>query len=98
MQCCRLDSFLQRVTSVTSVRQKRRLCCTTVKAQTANANSTTDVSTPHSGYHYNGAKRRFFEGWYFKVRLQMYAAVKQTTCLHMFFCNQRLRTSTFLTV
>lgn len=27
----------------------------------------TEVSTPHSGYHYNGAKRRFFEGWYFKV-------------------------------
>ncbi|KAK9835048.1 hypothetical protein WJX81_007145 [Elliptochloris bilobata] len=26
-------------------------------------------STPHSGYHYDGRKGRFFEGWYFKVTL-----------------------------
>jgi len=32
----------------------------------------TEVSTPHSGYHYNGAKRRFFEGWYFKVSVLRY--------------------------
>lgn len=25
------------------------------------------VRTPHSGYHYDGRKSRFFEGWYFKV-------------------------------
>ena len=25
--------------------------------------------TPHSGYHFDGSPRRFFEGWYFKVRL-----------------------------
>lgn len=25
--------------------------------------------TPHSGYHWDGTNRRFFEGWYFKVRL-----------------------------
>ena len=24
--------------------------------------------TPHSGYHFDGSSRRFFEGWYFKVR------------------------------
>lgn len=37
------------------------------------------VRTPHSGYHYNGQRRRFFEGWYFKV----YAAFMHTliTCL-----------------
>ncbi len=23
--------------------------------------------TPHSGYHFDGSNRRFFEGWYFKV-------------------------------
>ena len=23
--------------------------------------------TPHSGYHYDGSNRRFFEGWYFNV-------------------------------
>jgi hypothetical protein len=26
-----------------------------------------DVLTPHSGYHFDGSSRRFFEGWYFKV-------------------------------
>lgn len=25
------------------------------------------VTTPHSGYHYDGSKRQFFEGWYWKV-------------------------------
>jgi hypothetical protein len=25
------------------------------------------VLTPHSGYHWDGLPRRFFEGWYFKV-------------------------------
>ncbi|KAK9841356.1 hypothetical protein WJX74_004431 [Apatococcus lobatus] len=25
--------------------------------------------TPHSGYHYDGSKRRFFEGWYFNVNM-----------------------------
>lgn len=25
------------------------------------------VRTPHSGYHYDGRKSKFFEGWYFKV-------------------------------
>eukprot|EP00899_Mesostigma_viride_P022854 jgi/Mesvir1/3753/Mv15027-RA.2 len=28
-----------------------------------------DVQTPHSGYHYDGSARRFFEGWYFKVTI-----------------------------
>lgn len=26
------------------------------------------LRTPHSGYHDDGSGRRFFEGWYFKVR------------------------------
>ncbi|MGK7954028.1 MAG: tocopherol cyclase family protein, partial [Crocosphaera sp.] len=25
--------------------------------------------TPHSGYHWNGSSRRFFEGWYYRVTL-----------------------------
>lgn len=25
------------------------------------------IPTPHSGYHFDGSDRRFFEGWYFKV-------------------------------
>jgi hypothetical protein len=25
------------------------------------------VATPHSGYHFDGSNRRFFEGWYWKV-------------------------------
>lgn len=28
-----------------------------------------ELRTPHSGYHYDGSVRRFFEGWYFKVSL-----------------------------
>lgn len=27
------------------------------------------VQTPHSGYHWDGSDRRFFEGWYFRVTL-----------------------------
>eukprot|EP00249_Psilotum_nudum_P004098 c17636_g1_i1 orf=219-1685(+) len=28
-----------------------------------------ELRTPHSGYHFDGSKRRFFEGWYFKVSI-----------------------------
>uniref|UniRef100_A0A2P2JB86 Uncharacterized protein MANES_16G072000 n=1 Tax=Rhizophora mucronata TaxID=61149 RepID=A0A2P2JB86_RHIMU len=28
-----------------------------------------DLRTPHSGYHFDGTTRRFFEGWYFKVSI-----------------------------
>lgn len=27
------------------------------------------LQTPHSGYHWTGSRRRFFEGWYFRVTL-----------------------------
>ncbi|CAN6456556.1 unnamed protein product [Victoria cruziana] len=27
------------------------------------------LRTPHSGYHFDGSARRFFEGWYFKVSI-----------------------------
>ncbi|KAI7732800.1 hypothetical protein M8C21_025766, partial [Ambrosia artemisiifolia] len=27
------------------------------------------LRTPHSGYHYDGTTRQFFEGWYFKVSI-----------------------------
>lgn len=27
------------------------------------------LRTPHSGYHYDGTTRKFFEGWYFKVSI-----------------------------
>ncbi|MBD2259127.1 tocopherol cyclase family protein [Pseudanabaena sp. FACHB-2040] len=30
---------------------------------------TTPLQTPHSGYHWDGSDRRFFEGWYFRVTL-----------------------------
>jgi tocopherol cyclase len=29
--------------------------------------------TPHSGYHWNGSSRRFFEGWYYRVTLPQQA-------------------------
>ncbi|GAB2275716.1 Probable tocopherol cyclase, chloroplastic [Dionaea muscipula] len=28
-----------------------------------------DLRTPHSGYHFDGSARQFFEGWYFKVSI-----------------------------
>lgn len=27
------------------------------------------IRTPHSGYHFDGTSRKFFEGWYFKVSI-----------------------------
>ncbi|KAH7288288.1 hypothetical protein KP509_31G020500 [Ceratopteris richardii] len=33
------------------------------------SNPQRELRTPHSGYHYDGSKRRFFEGWYFKVSI-----------------------------
>ena len=27
------------------------------------------TQTPHSGYHWDGGNRRFFEGWYYRVTL-----------------------------
>ncbi|KAH9604418.1 hypothetical protein KSS87_010164 [Heliosperma pusillum] len=27
------------------------------------------LRTPHSGYHFDGSRRQFFEGWYFKVSI-----------------------------
>lgn len=29
----------------------------------------TSLVTPHSGYHWDGSQRRFFEGWYYRVTL-----------------------------
>ncbi|XP_010668187.2 tocopherol cyclase, chloroplastic [Beta vulgaris subsp. vulgaris] len=28
-----------------------------------------ELRTPHSGYHFDGSSRQFFEGWYFKVSI-----------------------------
>ena len=27
------------------------------------------TQTPHSGYHWDGSSRRFFEGWYYRITL-----------------------------
>ena len=32
-------------------------------------NFTNFTQTPHSGYHWDGSSRRFFEGWYYRVTL-----------------------------
>lgn len=32
-------------------------------------NSGRSTQTPHSGYHWDGSSRRFFEGWYYRVTL-----------------------------
>lgn len=32
-------------------------------------NSLQSTQTPHSGYHWDGSSRRFFEGWYYRVTL-----------------------------
>ena len=48
-----------------------RNCIFCAIPSTQQQQQSTEVGTPHSGYHYAGAKRRFFEGWYFKVRLRI---------------------------
>ncbi|NJR23092.1 MAG: tocopherol cyclase [Richelia sp. CSU_2_1] len=30
------------------------------------------IETPHSGYHWDGSSRRFFEGWYYRVTLPIH--------------------------
>ncbi|KAJ6915002.1 hypothetical protein NC651_017091 [Populus alba x Populus x berolinensis] len=49
----------------------------TVEAESASSDSPVyvhtptnrELRTPHSGYHFDGTLRRFFEGWYFKVSI-----------------------------
>ncbi len=31
------------------------------------------LETPHSGYHWDGSYRRFFEGWYYRITLPIHA-------------------------
>lgn len=35
-----------------------------------------NVTTPHSGYHFDGSRDRFFEGWYWKVNLCTQAIIQ----------------------
>lgn len=39
--------------------------------------TTRPLRTPHSGYHFDGTARKFFEGWYFKVSIP---EVRQSFC------------------
>ena len=36
----------------------------------ANGVPASAVITPHSGYHFDGLRQQFFEGWYWKVRCE----------------------------
>eukprot|EP00878_Enallax_costatus_P029304 GHUV01031756.1.p1 GENE.GHUV01031756.1~~GHUV01031756.1.p1 ORF type:complete len:461 (+),score=103.09 GHUV01031756.1:601-1983(+) len=47
----------------------RRPCLPARAARTYSNGSASTVLTPHSGYHWDGLPRRFFEGWYFKVTI-----------------------------
>jgi len=38
-------------------------------AASSTGRNLTGVQTPHSGYHFDGTDRRFFEGWYFRVTM-----------------------------
>ncbi|GBF94640.1 tocopherol cyclase [Raphidocelis subcapitata] len=46
----------------------RHARCRCVRA-TAAASSSSWAPVPHSGYHFDGSSRRFFEGWYWRVAL-----------------------------
>jgi hypothetical protein len=48
------------------IRQLSRMCPWPHIASTR-IQSSSSVTTPHSGYHWDGSDRRFFEGWYWKV-------------------------------
>ncbi|KAH7443105.1 hypothetical protein KP509_02G019700 [Ceratopteris richardii] len=45
--------------------------CSTVVASPATPTvvPSRQLRTPHSGYHFDGSKRRFFEGWYLKLSI-----------------------------
>lgn len=62
-----------------SAQWKRRQRCQ-VKARNNNGAVSNDLTTPHSGYHFDGSRDRFFEGWYWKVVTdQMPAHGRRTT-------------------
>eukprot|EP00798_Chlamydomonas_sp_ICE-L_P022637 gene22636-29781_t len=44
-------------------------CNATDGADARSLSSPTATQPPHSGYHFDGTSRRFFEGWYWKVQL-----------------------------
>ena len=44
----------------------------TCKTNRLRASAASLVTTPHSGYHFDYTNRRFFEGWYFKVRATLF--------------------------
>ncbi len=48
------------------IRQHWRIEATSLRQFNGNG-SLTSVTTPHSGYHFDGSRDRFFEGWYWKV-------------------------------
>ncbi|EIE26754.1 tocopherol cyclase [Coccomyxa subellipsoidea C-169] len=50
------------------IRQHWRIKATSLR-QFNGDGSLTSVTTPHSGYHFDGSRDRFFEGWYWKVSL-----------------------------
>ncbi|CAL8467097.1 g6633 [Coccomyxa elongata] len=40
-----------------------------IPRQSNNGAVSNDLTTPHSGYHFDGSRDRFFEGWYWKVSI-----------------------------
>lgn len=44
------------------------------------------LTTPHSGYHFDGSNRRFFEGWYFKVGKCQYVTTEMISIEHSYVC------------
>lgn len=84
---CHRSSSSQKPLGSTRKFPKGTRACISASAASAGI---TEVSTPHSGYHYNGAKRRFFEGWYFKVSLTKTSAVSASTTLCTVYSEQVL--------
>lgn len=58
------DALLDRVKSKTGASTSP-----TAQAIYTTTPSKRETRTPHSGYHFDGTSRRFFEGWYFKVSI-----------------------------
>eukprot|EP01025_Chloroclados_australasicus_P016918 TRINITY_DN18630_c0_g1_i2.p1 TRINITY_DN18630_c0_g1~~TRINITY_DN18630_c0_g1_i2.p1 ORF type:complete len:459 (+),score=49.22 TRINITY_DN18630_c0_g1_i2:47-1378(+) len=55
------------ISSYSSIRQQRRVI--PFGAVRDGVDVGLKLQTPHSGYHYDGLPRRFFEGWYWRVTL-----------------------------
>ena len=68
-------------------RHRSRHCLVLSAANGASADS---LRTPHSGYHWDGNRSPFFEGWYWKVNGRPILINVKPDPIALCFCNERV--------